>query len=137
MFTPQHTECPAYSSCGPRLAGRMDGGIHRSALALVMLSGLAGASAAQQRPTRSDSSAATQRGVVPAYRYRVLGVFDEETGAPIADVQVTDVLNGTSALTTITGTVSLMFLPDGGSLVRLRKVGYAVQTFMVTISPAN
>lgn len=74
---------------------------------------------------------------IPAYRARVLGVFDDASGEPVDSVRVTDVLNGNSALTTRTGTVALLFLPDGGSLVRLQKIGYEAQTLMVAISPAD
>src|SRR5690348_13573558 len=83
--------------------------------------------------TPAQDTAAKPRDL--AYRYRVLGVFDAASGDPVEGVEVIDVLNGNKALTTKTGTVSLMFLPDGGSLVRLRKVGYEMQTMTVAISP--
>lgn len=70
---------------------------------------------------------------VPGYRFRVLGVFDEDTGAPIEGVEVRDLVTGNSALTTNTGTVSLVFVPDGGSMIRLRKIGYATQTMFAAI----
>ena len=78
-----------------------------------------------------------QRVSLPPYRARILGVFDDATGAPLDSVRVTDVLNGNSSLTTATGTVALYFLPDGGALVRLQKLGYEVQTFPIAISPAD
>ena len=71
------------------------------------------------------------------HRARVLGVFDADDGTPIEGAQVTDLLSGTFALTTRTGTVSLVFLPEGGSLVRIRKVGYLPTTMMAAISPAD
>jgi hypothetical protein len=42
-----------------------------------------------------------------------------------------------SSLTTKTGTVSLVFLPDSGSIVRVQKVGYQPATMVVKISPED
>jgi hypothetical protein len=87
---------------------------------------LASAVAAGQAPLPSSS-----------YRARVLGVFDASDGRPIEGVEITDMASGTRAFTTRTGTVSLAFLPDGGSSVRIRKLGYAPLTQFVRISPAD
>jgi len=72
---------------------------------------------------------------LPAYRARILGVFDANTGEPIEGAQVSDVLSKASSLTTKTGTVSLIFLPDSGSIVRVQKIGYQPTTMVVKISP--
>ena len=74
---------------------------------------------------------------LPAYRLRLLGVFDSQSGAPIEGAEVVDVMSKTSAATSTTGTVALSYLPDGGSLVRIQKLGYQPQTMMVAISPAD
>jgi hypothetical protein len=84
-----------------------------------------------------DSSRAKPQPPSAAYRNRLLGAFDEQNGEPIEGLEVVDIASGTTALTTKTGTVSLAFLPDGGSLIRLRKLGYAPMTMSVAISPAD
>jgi hypothetical protein len=72
---------------------------------------------------------------IPAYRARILGVFDANSGEPIEGAQVSDIFTRLSSLTTKTGTVSLVFLPDSGSMVRVQKIGYQPATMLVKISP--
>lgn len=72
-----------------------------------------------------------------SYRHRALGVFDRATGDPIEGAGVIDVATGTIAQTSATGTVDLVFLPDGGALIRVRKLGYHPIEQFVRISPAD
>ena len=85
-----------------------------------------------------DTSAARKRAAAPAtlpkYRYRVLGVFDQMSGEPIEGADVIDITTGTRARTTSTGTVSLIFLPEGTSPVRITKPGYDDLTVGVQIA---
>ncbi len=88
------------------------------------------------------ASLSTARGQAPAptnaaHHVRILGVYDQDSGAPIEGVRVADILTGTFAATTITGTVALNFLPDGGGLVRLQKIGYLSQTMFVAVTAAD
>jgi hypothetical protein len=55
---------------------------------------------------------------------RVLGALDAMTGLPLSGVDVTDALTGDHATTTSTGTVSLWFVRERGSIVQARKLGY-------------
>lgn len=71
---------------------------------------------------------------LPGYRYRLLGVFDQETGDPIVGADVIDMQTGDRVKTTTTGTVSLVFLPEGGSPVRITKDGYEDLSIAVEIS---
>jgi hypothetical protein len=71
------------------------------------------------------------------YRARLLGVFDALTGDAVVGADVVDVATGTFASTTSTGTVSLAFLPEGSSTIRIRKPGYAEVSMDVSISPRD
>jgi hypothetical protein len=73
----------------------------------------------------------------PAYRTRILGVFDSQSGEPLEGVEVIDAFAHVTAVTTKTGTVSLAFLPEGGSMLRIQKIGYKPVTQIVEISPAD
>ena len=72
---------------------------------------------------------------LPSYRYRLLGVFDQETGDPIQGARVIDASTGTYMNTSVSGAVSLLYLPEGSSLVRITKDGYADLTLSVVIGP--
>jgi len=63
---------------------------------------------------------------------RILGVFDALSGEPVEGVEIFDMLSKSSALTTTTGTVALSFVDSGGSIIRLRKLGYEAQLLTVS-----
>jgi hypothetical protein len=65
---------------------------------------------------------------------RILGVYADDSGNPIAGVAVVDSASGTQALTTSTGTVDLGFLADGSWTMFIRKSGYVEQKILVEIS---
>jgi hypothetical protein len=64
---------------------------------------------------------------------RVIGVFDGAGGAPLAGVQVTDLLTGSYATTSADGAATLGFIEfqrDSG-LIELRKIGYTPRQVVV------
>jgi hypothetical protein len=114
--------------------------MNRPALLTACVYALASAPAAAQGNPKPDSTFKPtdgQRVPAPAYRNRIVGVFDAQTGLPIEGAEVSDVMAGTKSLTSSTGNVSLFFLPEGSSFVRIRKVGYEPQTFPVAIIPQD
>lgn len=87
--------------------------------------------------TALDSLATKAPTALALYRYRLLGVYDDSTGDPIADAEVLDVETGDHTQTPSSGIVSLVFLPDGGSPLRITKPGYEDLILAVQISPDN
>ena len=71
------------------------------------------------------------------FRSRIAGVFDDESGSPVAGVNVVDLKSSTFATTTSSGTVSLAFLPEGTSEISVRRAGYAELRLTVNISPLD
>jgi hypothetical protein len=90
----------------------------------VLTSSLAGQTA-QQTPDTTDHG-----------RARLIGVYDSQTGEPVAGVQVSDAYSGTYATTTATGTALLTFLTFRGTagFVELRKLGYQPAQILVSRS---
>ncbi|MDB4876367.1 MAG: hypothetical protein JWM41_2813 [Gemmatimonadetes bacterium] len=74
---------------------------------------------------------------LPRFRFRLLGVYDLDTGDPVPDVDVIDSASGVRAKTTATGTVSLFFVPEGSGALRLHRDGFRDTTLAVTISPVD
>jgi hypothetical protein len=85
------------------------------------------------RGRRGDRTSHAFAGVSPARA----GVFDAQSGEPIEGAEVIDMLGKVTAKTTATGTVTLSYLPEGQTLIRIRKVGFDVQTMLVAISPED
>lgn len=60
----------------------------------------------------------------PSGHHRVIGVFDAESGDPVAGAAVRDSASGRSALTTATGTVSLGFVPRSSAVIQIEHTGH-------------
>jgi hypothetical protein len=73
----------------------------------------------------------------PSPTGRILGVFDDVTGRPVAGVEVLDLSTGAKMLTSETGTISLSWLSAGSTFLRVRKVGYLSKLQPVVVSPTD
>jgi hypothetical protein len=70
---------------------------------------------------------------IAAYRRRLLGVYNEKTGEPVVGAEVIDLASGLRAKTSVTGTVSLFYLPEGKSVVRIHRDGFVDEDVEVSI----
>jgi hypothetical protein len=86
---------------------------------------------------RLAGNAGAQADPRPSYRHRLLGVYSAQSGDPVEGAEVIDMLGKVTARTTPTGTVTLAYLPEGETLLRIRKVGFEVTTMLVSITPED
>jgi hypothetical protein len=71
------------------------------------------------------------------YRHRLVGVFSADTGEPLEGAEVIDLFAHNAVRTSRTGTTTLSFLPEGGSMIRVQKIGYQPLTLVVAVSPSD
>jgi hypothetical protein len=79
---------------------------------------------------------AARKDSLPAYRHRLLGVYDGRTGEPVVGADIIDLATGASARSSKTGTVSLFYLAEGASHIRIHRDGYRDEDMDVVIGPA-
>jgi hypothetical protein len=84
-----------------------------------------------------QTSPPAAKSTAPPFTGRIVGVYNDVTGEPIDSVEVRDMMGGSSALTTSTGTVALSFVADSGSLIRFRKIGYRPLAMFVSNRPGD
>jgi TonB-dependent receptor-like protein len=65
---------------------------------------------------------------------RLVGVYDVDTGAPLADVQIVLLSSGLEWRTSTAGTAVLRNVPAGDHILRLRRPGYRPQSEFVSFS---
>jgi hypothetical protein len=81
-----------------------------------------------------DSTALDSVPLLPGYRRRLLGVFDAASGEPVEGARVIELASGTYTTTPASGIVSLVFLPEGVSLLRIVRAGFDDLTLSVEIA---
>jgi hypothetical protein len=75
---------------------------------------------------------------LPAWRRRVVSVVDDPSHQQIAGVEIDDATTDrVLGITRAQGSVSLVTLPPGRSLLRVRKLGYEQRIIVVNVEPAD
>ncbi len=68
---------------------------------------------------------------------RILGLFDADSGVPVVGAEVRDPRSGATAVTTVTGTVSLAFVQASRGAVLIRAAGYEPTQVNIKLSFAD
>jgi carboxypeptidase family protein len=141
---PEHIAELTFADCNDQTVDVVKG---NSAIFVALKPGIAfepgiGSYVVASAEARSNDTAPAARDVDMApkdlsFRARLVGVFDESNGEPVVGAEVADSASGTFARTTTTGTVSLSFLPEGASTLRIHKPGFVDLFLAVSISPRD
>jgi Carboxypeptidase regulatory-like domain len=140
---PEHIDHMEFRDCADMSMGRLateaalfitlkngvgyEWGVGSRAIAQETMDSLARRVVARRPPTQA----------LEGWRVRILGLFDDGSGLPVAQADVEDLSTGNRVETSETGTVSLGFLAPGETRLRIRGSGYRVDTLAVHISPAD
>jgi len=127
LVKPEHIAEINYRDCMDKSIGKMG---DRNAAFITLKPGVA-----------FDLSRGTyvvgQKPPVASFRNRLLGLYDDANGEPLDSAVVLNMANGDRVQTTSTGTVSLAFLPEGKSMIKISKAGYRDFSFEISISPTD
>ncbi|HEY5219341.1 MAG TPA: hypothetical protein VIJ16_06020 [Gemmatimonadaceae bacterium] len=72
----------------------------------------------------SGPAAAKPDSAHPTVRVRLIGVFDEQSGDPIENADIRDMISGFTVRTTKTGTAALFLMDTTGTVLTIKKLGY-------------
>jgi hypothetical protein len=99
---------------------------------------------AQGVGTRVDSNPPARAAAPAAIRSttssrRIVGVFDDDSGDPVADAEVVDLIGGTIAHTESHGLIELSQFhnQNDSAVVQIRKIGYADTSLIVMVGRAD
>jgi hypothetical protein len=81
--------------------------------------------------TRDAGTLADSGKAMRVARGKLIGIYDEVSGDPIAGVEVKDVGSGMFVHTTVTGTASLFFARTDATILGLSKLGYRPMTMLI------
>ncbi|MDE3174452.1 MAG: hypothetical protein KGN74_15385 [Gemmatimonadota bacterium] len=88
-------------------------------------------------PARAQNASPPPDSTAGAVHFRLVGVFDEETGEPIEGADVKDVISGLVTRTTPSGAAALFYTTSNHTLVTIRKIGYRPVVMGIGTGPAD
>ena len=127
LVKPEHISEITYRDCMDKSIGRIG---DQNAAFITLKAGVA-------FDLSRGSYVVGQKPRIAAFRNRLLGLYDDHNGEPLVGAVVLNTGNGDRVQTSSTGTVSLAFLPEGKSTLRISKPGYRDFSFEINISPAD
>ncbi len=89
------------------------------------------------RRVRAQDTTQAADSTIHLVHFRLVGVFDAETGEPIEGADVKDAMTGLMTRTTKSGAAALYYAQAGHTLVTVRKLGYSPVVMGIGTGPAD